>query len=85
MATRKPGRSKPVCVLQIGYIALVIDADKGMQVMRLLGESVLCEREFSVRKETYVVTKPPELSIRIIDADSVRAATNNDAKGLLIE
>lgn len=77
MPATKPPRSgakkKPICHLRIGFTDLLIDADKGLQVIKLLGESTECEPQFDGREFSYQVREAPQLSLEIINANRVKA------------
>lgn len=77
MPAAKPPRSgakqKPICHLRIGFTDLLIDADKGLQVIKLLGESTVCEPQFEGREYSYQVRETPQLSLEIINANRVKA------------
>lgn len=74
MATPKPRTSrsqKPICHLRIGFTDLLIDADKGLQVIKLLSESTECDVSYD-HGYSYVITEPPKLSMAMVNANSVK-------------
>lgn len=67
-------KQKPICHLRIGFTDLLIDADKGLQVIKLLGESVECHPQFEGREISYLVREAPQLSLEMIKADCVKSS-----------
>lgn len=72
-SNRASAKQKPICHLRIGFTDLLIDADKGLQVLKLLGESTECELQFEGRGYSYVVRDAPQLALEIINPDRVKA------------
>lgn len=72
MATRKlPSQSRNTACIRIGYESYLLDADKAMQVLKLMRESVSCQRNFTGRRMCYVVGRSPELELSMIQASEV--------------
>lgn len=80
MATPKPRTSrsqKPICHLRIGITDLLIDADKGLQVIKLLSESIECDVAYE-HGYRYYTTELPKLSMEMVNANSVRTRSPID-------
>lgn len=79
MAAPKTSRRKPLCCLRIGYTELLLDADKGAQVLKLLSDSVQCNAGYEGRGHVYVIENAPELELRMVNPDSVRQAETRES------
>ncbi|CAB3783040.1 hypothetical protein LMG28688_01566 [Paraburkholderia caffeinitolerans] len=72
MATRAKGpRSRDVACIRIGFEHYLLDADKAMQVLKLMRESIACERHYGGRSMRYIAGAAPELELSMIQASEV--------------
>lgn len=70
MATRQTKARDLACV-RIGFNEYLMDADKAMQVLKLMRESVECEREFGARRRHYVPGQAPQLELTMVDPSEI--------------
>lgn len=72
MATRaKTVRGRDIACLRIGFEHFLLDADKAMQVLKLMRESIACERHYGGRRLRYVAGCAPELELSVIQVSEV--------------
>ncbi|MEX3967316.1 hypothetical protein AB4Y42_34665 [Paraburkholderia sp. EG286B] len=72
MATRsKRQLSRDIACIRIGFEHYLLDADKAMQVLKLMRESISCDRQFGGRRMRYVAGTAPELELSMIQASEV--------------
>ncbi|MFD1557041.1 hypothetical protein ACFSHT_15680 [Paraburkholderia silviterrae] len=72
MVTRsKSPRSRDIACIRIGFEHYLLDADKAMQVLKLMRESVSCHRDYNGRRMRYVAGAAPELELSMIQASEV--------------
>lgn len=75
MATKISGsaqRLKQVAYVEIGFYGYLMDADKAMQLMKALSESVKCEERYNGTKPVYYVSDTPNLRMTIVNPNAVR-------------
>ncbi|MBN3851955.1 hypothetical protein G3N59_01055 [Paraburkholderia sp. Ac-20340] len=78
MATRaKTTRQRDVACIRIGFNSYLLDADKAMQVLKLMRESVECERDYANRKVRYVAGQSPDLELSMIQPSEVAMPQNS--------
>ncbi|WP_246797788.1 hypothetical protein [Burkholderia perseverans] len=85
MATRKtaPKRASKFAYVEVGYMSLVIEADKAIQVVKLLGDAVACDRQYDARSYLYHVTEPLQVSMTILRPDQIRFPTDEPSRPAL--
>lgn len=72
MVTRaKPQRPRDIACIRIGFEHYLLDADKAMQVLKLMRESISCNRDFNGRRMRYIASSSPELELSMIQASEV--------------
>lgn len=81
MAAPKASRTsrKPMCCLSVGYVSLLLDADKGTQVLKLLSEAVQCNEDYQGRSYVYAVQGPPNLELKLVQPGDVRMPERRDS------
>lgn len=85
MATKSTGtnrRLKPVAYVEIGFRGYLLDADKALQLMKVLGEAVTCDERYEGMKQVYYVTDTPELRMTMVNPDAVRRRQDSDQLAL---
>jgi hypothetical protein len=77
--TAKP--TQPMCCVSIGYLEVVLPADKGLQLVKLLQGAVACDHAYSPdHRRVYQVTGAPEVGYTTITADQIRMPAPAPAK-----
>lgn len=72
MATRaKSQPPRDVACIRIGYEHFLLDADKAMQVLKLMRASVSCNRDYAGRRLRYIAGAEPELELSMIKPSDV--------------
>ncbi|MCO8326831.1 hypothetical protein ABEG10_14005 [Burkholderia cenocepacia] len=72
-------RLKPVAYVEIGFRGYLLDADKALQLMKVLGEAVSCEESYEGRRHVYYVAgNPPDLQMKMVNPDDVRRRTESE-------
>ncbi|AOJ81188.1 hypothetical protein WS86_11600 [Burkholderia savannae] len=81
MVTKSTGSSrrlKPVAYVEIGFYGYLLDADKALQVMKVLGEAVMCEERYDGMKQVYYVGETPNLRMTMVNPDTVCRRSESD-------
>ncbi|VVD28457.1 hypothetical protein [Paraburkholderia dioscoreae] len=72
MATRtKRPSSRDIACIRIGFEHYLLDADKAMQVLKLMRESISCNRDFKGRRMLYIAGAEPDLELSMVKASEV--------------
>ncbi|WP_321895969.1 hypothetical protein [Paraburkholderia heleia] len=73
MVTRAktPRGPRDVACIRIGYEHYLLDADKAMQVLKPMRESISCNRDFNGRRMRYVAGSSPDLELSMVQASDV--------------
>ncbi|MBB6320539.1 hypothetical protein [Paraburkholderia tropica] len=72
MATRAKNRiTRNVACIRIGFEHFLLDADKAMQVIKLMRESISCNRDYAGRRLRYIAGAEPELELSMIKPSDV--------------
>lgn len=85
MATKSTGtnrRLKPVAYVEIGFRGYLLDADKALQLMKVLGEAVTCDERYEGMKHVYYVAETPDLRMTMVNPDAVRRRIESDQLAL---
>jgi hypothetical protein len=65
-------RGKPMCCVRLQYLSLLMPADEGMKLVKLLGSAVTCERNYSNHDYTYDVGDEPEVEFVSVKSSQIR-------------
>ncbi|MBB2981797.1 hypothetical protein [Paraburkholderia tropica] len=72
MATRAKNRiTRDAACIRIGFEHFLLDADKAMQVIKLMRESISCNRDYDGRRLRYVAGVEPELELSMVKPSDV--------------
>lgn len=72
MATRtKTVRKRDIACIRVGFEEYLLDADKAMQVIKLMRESVSCRKDFDGRRVRFLAGRAPELELSMVDESQV--------------
>ncbi|MCA8059448.1 hypothetical protein [Burkholderia cepacia] len=85
MATKSTGtarRLKPVAYVEIGFRGYLLDADKALQLMKVLGEAVTCDERYEGSKHVYYVNETPDLRMTMVNPNDVRRRSESDLPAL---
>lgn len=89
MATRKS--SPQPCLLAIGHTHLLMPAEQGMAMLKLLQHAVECERESYSWPERYQAGTAPRVEFKLLDPSQIdlvperTAPVRRTRKNLLLE
>lgn len=78
-------KQKPLCCLTIGYTHLLMDADKGMQALKLLSGAIECDQDYDAGGYAYVLRAAPALEVRMVDPNRVRKSESLRRSQLALE
>ncbi|WP_175895710.1 hypothetical protein [Burkholderia cepacia] len=85
MVTKSTGanrRLKPVAYVEISYCGYLLDADKALQLMKVLGEAVTCNERYEGARHVYYVADTPDLRMTMVNPDAVRRRPDSDQLAL---